>query len=229
LAAYYNEFDAYAAEWLRNLIAAGHIAPGDVDERSIEDVRGDDLRGYTQVHFRRVGVVACARWPVEDVRRVGRIMPSNRSASRHGRAQLTLDICAEMRSAHRRVQAEVVFGICRISTCRSQLVSFVVAVLKVGTHRQQIAHRLLEREFPLVAGGLRVCEDRSGRILGGHHTGAHSATAAHRPEVVVCRPRANRRNSGASAVWGACGEIEGRWADGTCAPCPGAGERNTSC
>jgi DNA (cytosine-5)-methyltransferase 1 len=49
--AYYNEIDPYAAQWLRNLIAAGHIAPGDVDERSIEDVRPDDLRGYTQCHF----------------------------------------------------------------------------------------------------------------------------------------------------------------------------------
>jgi DNA (cytosine-5)-methyltransferase 1 len=32
--AYYNEIDPYAAQWLRNLIDAGHIAPGDVDERS---------------------------------------------------------------------------------------------------------------------------------------------------------------------------------------------------
>ncbi len=49
--AYYNEFDPYAAQWLRNLIAAGRIAPGDVDERSITDVRPDDLRGYGQCHF----------------------------------------------------------------------------------------------------------------------------------------------------------------------------------
>jgi DNA (cytosine-5)-methyltransferase 1 len=49
--AYYNEFDPYAAEWLRNLIVAGHIAPGDVDSRSIEDVRPSDLAGYTQCHF----------------------------------------------------------------------------------------------------------------------------------------------------------------------------------
>nr|WP_232357146.1 DNA cytosine methyltransferase [Burkholderia contaminans] len=33
------------------MIAAGHIAPGDVDERSIEDVRPDDLRAYDQCHF----------------------------------------------------------------------------------------------------------------------------------------------------------------------------------
>lgn len=50
-AAYYNEIDPYAADWLRNLIASGHIAPGDVDERSIEDVHPDDLRPYTQCHF----------------------------------------------------------------------------------------------------------------------------------------------------------------------------------
>lgn len=49
--AYYNEIDPYAADWLRNLIAAGHIDPGDVDERSIEDVHPDDLRPYTQCHF----------------------------------------------------------------------------------------------------------------------------------------------------------------------------------
>jgi DNA (cytosine-5)-methyltransferase 1 len=49
--AYYNEIDPYAAQWLRNLISAGLIAPGDVDERSIEDVRPIELSGYTQCHF----------------------------------------------------------------------------------------------------------------------------------------------------------------------------------
>jgi DNA (cytosine-5)-methyltransferase 1 len=51
MSAYYNEIDPYAAQWLRNLIAAGHIASGDVDERSITEVHPDDLRGYTQCHF----------------------------------------------------------------------------------------------------------------------------------------------------------------------------------
>lgn len=49
--AYYNEIDPFAAAWLRELIKHGHIAPGDVDERSITDVRADDLAGYRQVHF----------------------------------------------------------------------------------------------------------------------------------------------------------------------------------
>lgn len=51
MAAYYNEFDPYAAQWLKNLIAAGHIADGEVDTRSILDVRAEDLREFTQCHF----------------------------------------------------------------------------------------------------------------------------------------------------------------------------------
>ena len=49
--AYYNEIDPYCAQWLRNLISAGHIAPGDVDERDIRDVRPGDVASYTQCHF----------------------------------------------------------------------------------------------------------------------------------------------------------------------------------
>jgi DNA (cytosine-5)-methyltransferase 1 len=51
VSAYYNEFEPYAAQWLRNLIAKNLIAPGEVDERSITDVRADDLAGFTQCHF----------------------------------------------------------------------------------------------------------------------------------------------------------------------------------
>jgi DNA (cytosine-5)-methyltransferase 1 len=51
MTAYYNEIDPYAAQWLRNLIQAGHIAPGVVDERSIEDVLPGDLQGFSQCHF----------------------------------------------------------------------------------------------------------------------------------------------------------------------------------
>ncbi|PXK61441.1 DNA cytosine methyltransferase [Klebsiella variicola] len=66
--ALYNEIDPFAAQWLRNLIAAGHIAPGEVDERSIEDVTPDDLRGFTQCHFfAGIGVwshsLRLAGWP----------------------------------------------------------------------------------------------------------------------------------------------------------------------
>jgi DNA (cytosine-5)-methyltransferase 1 len=50
-AAYYNEIDPNAAAWLRELIKQGHIADGVVDERSIVDVRPDELREFTQCHF----------------------------------------------------------------------------------------------------------------------------------------------------------------------------------
>jgi DNA (cytosine-5)-methyltransferase 1 len=51
MTAYYNEVDPYAAQWLRNLIAEGHIAAGEVDQRSIRDVSAADLAGFTQCHF----------------------------------------------------------------------------------------------------------------------------------------------------------------------------------
>lgn len=51
MAVYYNEIDPAAAAWLRELIKAGHIAPGDVDERSIEDVIPSELMVFTQCHF----------------------------------------------------------------------------------------------------------------------------------------------------------------------------------
>ncbi|MDY1046622.1 DNA cytosine methyltransferase [Pseudomonas coleopterorum] len=70
MSAYYNEIDPYAAQWLRNLIKAGHIADGIVDERSIEDVCPSDLAGFTQCHFfAGVGVWSLALrragWPDE--------------------------------------------------------------------------------------------------------------------------------------------------------------------
>ena len=49
--AYYNENDPYAAQRLRNLITANLITKGDVDERSVLDVRPDDLKPYIRCHF----------------------------------------------------------------------------------------------------------------------------------------------------------------------------------
>lgn len=49
--AYYNERDPFAAAWLVELIKEGVIADGVVDDRDIQDVRADELAGYTQCHF----------------------------------------------------------------------------------------------------------------------------------------------------------------------------------
>lgn len=49
--AYYNEIDPKAAAWIRELIKRDLVAPGDVDERSIEDITPNELKKYTQCHF----------------------------------------------------------------------------------------------------------------------------------------------------------------------------------
>lgn len=66
--AYYNEHEPFAADWLRALIAEDLIAPGEVDERSIEEVSPDDLKSFTQCHlFAGIGGWSCALrlagWP----------------------------------------------------------------------------------------------------------------------------------------------------------------------
>lgn len=48
---YYNDNDKKACAWLRELIAAGELPPGDVDERSITEIKADDLAKYDQCHF----------------------------------------------------------------------------------------------------------------------------------------------------------------------------------
>lgn len=68
MSVYYSEHDAYAAQWLRNLIAAGELPEGDVDERDIQDVQPGDVRGYRQCHwFAGVGgwplALRLAGWP----------------------------------------------------------------------------------------------------------------------------------------------------------------------
>lgn len=48
---YYNEFDPFAADWLKELIKEGLIPEGVVDDRSIADVDPDDIREFKQCHF----------------------------------------------------------------------------------------------------------------------------------------------------------------------------------
>lgn len=48
---YYNEFNPESAAMLRQMIADQIIPNGYVDERSITEVRADELVGYTQCHF----------------------------------------------------------------------------------------------------------------------------------------------------------------------------------
>lgn len=65
--AYYNEFDPFAAEWLRRLAAAGKIAGGVVDGRSIAKVRPDHITSHRAHFFAGIGgwdlALQLAGWP----------------------------------------------------------------------------------------------------------------------------------------------------------------------
>ena len=56
---FYNEWEPYPAQWVRNLIAAGELPEGTVDERDIRDVQPAELQGYTQVHL----MAGLGGWP----------------------------------------------------------------------------------------------------------------------------------------------------------------------
>lgn len=49
--ALYNENDRYCCDWLSNLMDAGLITPGKIDDRSIHEVAPDDVAGFNRVHF----------------------------------------------------------------------------------------------------------------------------------------------------------------------------------
>lgn len=58
---YYNEYEPFAAEWLKELIKDGLIPNGEVDTRSIVDVAPEDLKDFYQCHFLRVsGLGICS-------------------------------------------------------------------------------------------------------------------------------------------------------------------------
>ena len=107
---YYNENDRYAAQWLRNLIAAGHISDGMVDDRPIQEVRTADLAGYERCHFfagiagwdlalRLAGWVAdtgnAERWPVGVTGQDGRNRPDSRRQETHGESGARRQVCGQ--------------------------------------------------------------------------------------------------------------------------------------
>lgn len=48
---YYNEIDPFCCKWLAELMKQGLIPEGEIDSRSIEDVKPDELKGFSQCHF----------------------------------------------------------------------------------------------------------------------------------------------------------------------------------
>lgn len=48
---YYNDNDPAVCEWARELIRAKLVPDGEVDCRSITDIKSDDINGFVQCHF----------------------------------------------------------------------------------------------------------------------------------------------------------------------------------
>jgi len=65
---YYNDFDKKACAWLKELIKDGLLPKGHVDDRSIIDIKPEELEDYDQVHlFAGIGgwahALELAKWP----------------------------------------------------------------------------------------------------------------------------------------------------------------------
>lgn len=70
MTAWYNEIDPQAAEWLRELIRRNAIAPGVVNETSIENISPADIAGARRAHlFAGIGAwdyaLQIAGWPAD--------------------------------------------------------------------------------------------------------------------------------------------------------------------
>jgi len=68
--AYYNDSDPFVCEWLRQLIRAGQVPDGEVDQRPIEEVPAEDVCSFRECHFfAGIGgwayALTLAEWPAD--------------------------------------------------------------------------------------------------------------------------------------------------------------------
>src|SRR3990172_2748365 len=48
---YYNDNEPFVQEWLKNLIGNDYLPKGDIDGKSIEEIRASEIKNYEQAHF----------------------------------------------------------------------------------------------------------------------------------------------------------------------------------
>jgi len=174
--AYYNEFDLRAAGWLKELIKYGLIMDGEIDTRSICDVKPEDVRGFIRVgFFAGIGgwdfALQLAGWP-ED-REVWHGSCPCQSFSNAG---------AKKGAADERDLWPVFFEL--VKTCRPELV--------VG---EQVEAAIRHGWLDGVCGDLEA----EGYACGAAVLGAHSVSAPHIRQrlywVAVAGPPHSRRNN----------------------------------
>lgn len=185
---YYNEYDRKTAAWLRELIKAGAIPDGHVDERSIADVQPSDLRGYTQCHFfAGIGgwsyALQLAGWPADRPVWTGSCPCQPFSTAGKGLAQ-----------ADKRHLWPVFFDLIR--KCRPEHVFGEQVASAIG-------HGWLD--------GVSADLEAEGYACGATVLGAHSVNSPHQRQRLywVAHARHLRRGDGAIAEGSPCDAVAG--------------------
>lgn len=172
--AYYNEIDPKAAAWLRELMAAGEIMEGEVDERSIAEVRPEDLRGFVRCHFfAGVGfrdlALRWAQWPADRQVWTGSCpcQPFSCAGAGNG-ADDERHLWPVFADIIRACRPAVVFG---------EQVASAAVVGKVGRGAEKPT-------VPVWLDGVRADMEAAGYAFGASVLGAHSVGAPHRRQRV---------------------------------------------
>ena len=199
---YYNEFDPNAAAWLRELISSKLIPAGYVDERSIEDVRADDIRGYTQCHFfAGIGgwslALQLAGWPGDRPVWTGSCpcQPYSTAGKQRGNADAR-DLWPPFFRLVAECRPEFVFGEQVENAIRHGWLDRVYADLEgegysvgaavLGAHSVGAPHR----RYRLYWGGVRVADSESERFkkYGGHFHGSEKRPSVGREFISMAYP-----------------------------------------
>ncbi len=202
--AYYNECDPKAAAWLRELIRGGHIAPGDVDERRIQDVKSSDLTNYAQCHF-FAGIggwsLALRLAGVPDDARVWTGSCPCQPFSAAGKGLGTADerhLWPVFANLIRECRPAIVFGEQVASKAGREWLAGVFADLEGMEYRRAAADLCAagvgeKGYFQAEAEYLRWCASRGGDFLRGHSVAEILAFADYLDGIVVGPPHIRQR------------------------------------
>jgi len=221
---YYNDTDPFACEWTRSLIAAGLVPPGYVDSRPIQEVRADDIKGFTQCHFFNgisgwAEALRLAGWPDDRSIWTGSCpcQPFSSAGKRKGHAD-ERHLWPEMFRLVRECRPEVVVGeqVASAEVVGTELETAFAVAVQDGRYARanKIAKRLVasrgfgydQRWLSRVRGDL----EGLGYAVRWMVLGAHSVGAPHRRQRLYwvadrhgdgCDSRGGPANGGAGDGW----------------------------
>jgi DNA (cytosine-5)-methyltransferase 1 len=212
---YYNDNDPKAAAWLRELVKQNLIPPGDVDERSIEDVTGADLKGYTQCHFfAGIGgwleALRLAGWPADRPVWTGSCpcQPFSSAGKRQGEKDKR-HLWPEFFRLIKECKPPIVFGeqVTSAEVVGTELEAAFIVAVQSGNYARanKLAKRLVASKsfhyYQRWIDGVRTNLEAENYAVGFAILGAHSVNAPHIRQrlywMADTESGRNRRNSGA--------------------------------